>query len=149
MRWCRGLREMVGGGGGGGGGRETRRICRTRATRSECCPARKNGYSFSNVSDAHARFPAKRMAGVRGCGGAETAGGRENEASRRGGQRTRRGIEMTEREAEKEEAVDVEVEEEEVTLRLATGKKSMSSPPALALSVLSSDSTLCYLHRAK
>lgn len=60
---------------------------------------------------------------------------------------------MTEREAEKEEAVDVEVEEEEeeeeVTLRLATGKKSMSSPPALALSVLSSDSTLCYLHRAK
>lgn len=52
----------------GGGGRETRRICRTRATRSECCPARKNGYSFSNVPDAHARFPAKRMAGVRSGG---------------------------------------------------------------------------------
>lgn len=58
------LWEAVGGG-GGGGGRETRRICRTRATRSECCPARKNGYSFSNVPDAHARFPAKRMAGAR------------------------------------------------------------------------------------
>lgn len=45
--------------------RRRRRICRTRATRSECCPARKNGYSFSNVPDAHARFPAKRIAGVR------------------------------------------------------------------------------------
>lgn len=53
---------------------------------------------------------------------------------------------MTEREVEKEEVVEaeVEVEEEEeveVTLRLATGKKSMSSPPAhrrtLALSPLS------------
>lgn len=42
-------------------------------------------------------------------------------------------MEMTEREVEKEEAVDVDVQEEEeveVTLRLATGKKSMSSPPA-------------------
>lgn len=63
-------------------------------------------------------------------------------------------MEMTEREVEKEEAVDVDVEEEEeeveVTLRLATGKKSMSSPPApRALSALSLDSTLCYLHRAK
>jgi len=61
---------------------------------------------------------------------------------------------MTERVVEKEEVVDVEVEvveeeEEEVTLRLATGKKSMSSPPALALSPLTLDSTLCYLHRAK
>lgn len=61
---------------------------------------------------------------------------------------------MTEREVEKEEVVEAEVEEEvEVTLRLATGKKSMSSPPAhrrtLALSPLSLDSTLCYLHRAK
>lgn len=57
---------------------------------------------------------------------------------------------MTEREVEKEEVVEVEEEEEEeekqveeveVTLRLATGKKSMSSPPAhrrtLALSPLS------------
>lgn len=47
---------------------------------------------------------------------------------------------MTEREVEKEEVVEVE-EEVEVTLRLATGKKSMSSPPAhrrtLALSPLS------------
>lgn len=61
----------------GGGGRETRRICRTRATRSECCPARKNGYSFSNVPDAHARFPAKRMAGVRS--GGERVRGRGEE----------------------------------------------------------------------
>lgn len=85
-----------------------------------------------------------------GCGGAEVRKRRAGGRTKRGGQGTRRGIEMTEREAEKEEAVDVEAEEEEeVTLRLATGKKSMSSPPALALSVLSSDSTLCYLHRAK
>lgn len=34
------------------------------ATRRKCCPARKNGYSFSNVPDAHAHFPAERM--VRG-----------------------------------------------------------------------------------
>lgn len=62
-------------------------------------------------------------------------------------------MEMTEREVEKEEAVDVDVQQEEeveVTLRLATGKKSMSSPPApRALSALSLDSTLCYLHRVK
>lgn len=65
-------------------------------------------------------------------------------------------MEMTKREVE-EDVVDVEVDQEEeeeekeveVTLRLATGKKSMSSPPALALSPLSLDSTLCYLHRAK
>lgn len=66
--------------GGGGGRRETRRICRTRATRSECCPARKNGYSFSNVPDAHARFPAKRMAGrgkVEGMSRVGGTGGRE------------------------------------------------------------------------
>lgn len=66
-------------------------------------------------------------------------------------------MEMTKREVEKD-VVDVEVDQEEeeeeeeekeveVTLRLATGKKSMSSPPAL--SPLSLDSTLCYLHRAK
>ncbi|KYQ60297.1 hypothetical protein ALC60_00705 [Trachymyrmex zeteki] len=58
----------------------------------------------------------------------------------------RKGMEMTEREVE-EYVVDVEVDQEEeeeeeekeveVTLRLATGKKSMSSPPALALSPLS------------
>jgi len=53
----------------------------------------------------------------------------------------RKGMEMTEREVE-ENVVDVEVDQEEekeveVTLRLATGKKSMSSPPALALSPLS------------
>lgn len=75
--------RMVGGGGHGG---RTRRICRTRGRRaeSECCPARKNGYSFSNVPDAHARFPAKRMAGVRegGTKGVdEESGGRQNEVS--------------------------------------------------------------------
>lgn len=50
-------------------------------------------------------------------------------------------MEMTKREVE-EDVVDVEVDQEEekeveVTLRLATGKKSMSSPPApRALSAL-------------
>lgn len=43
---------------------ETRRICVAGAARCKCCPARKNGYSFSNVPDAHAHFPAERM--VRG-----------------------------------------------------------------------------------
>lgn len=38
-------------------------------TRRKCCPARKNGYSFSNVPDAHAHFPAERM--VRGRRGRE------------------------------------------------------------------------------
>lgn len=64
---------------------------------SECCPARKNGYSFSNVPDAHARFPAKRMAGVRGTGcgsggagagaGAGASAGERSELTRGKGRR--------------------------------------------------------------
>lgn len=69
------------------------------------------------------------------CGDVRTGGTgwRETERSELT-RRTKRGMEMTEREVEEEEeVVDVEAEEDEeveVTLRLATGKKSMSSPPA-------------------
>lgn len=137
-KWTEDARGIVSG--IAGGGRETRRICRTRATRSECCPARKNGYSFSNVPDAHARFPAKRMAEVRvGRGRGRRQQGKRSELTGRDEEGD--GDDQT-GEVEKD-VVDVEVDQEEeeeevkVTLRLATGKKSMSSPPALALSPLS------------
>ena len=56
-------------------------------TRRKCCPVRKNGYSFSNVPDAHAHFPAERM--VRGRRGREVVQGRKE---RRGGRAKKRGV---------------------------------------------------------
>lgn len=69
--WCRGLREVVRGRRLG----DEENLQDAGNAESVCCPARKNGYSFSNVPDAHARFPAKRMAGMRGTGYGSGVGG--------------------------------------------------------------------------
>ena len=93
------------------GDEENLRAARRGDARRKCCPVRKNGYSFSNVPDAHAHFPAERMVrGVEEVGKSERERERERERMEERSERdTERGGGEREKEGRaKRVAVDIE-----------------------------------------